>query len=83
MVMSGKKKFKSGKLNAVTEGILIDALKLWQQEFIGEIRKMEADGKRVMFHPNWTAVMLYEFGLSSVWMNCQSTSLLKNRCRTV
>jgi hypothetical protein len=63
MVMSGKKKFKSGKLNAVTEGILIDALKLWQQEFIGEIRKMEADGKRVMFHPNWTAVMLYEFGV--------------------
>jgi hypothetical protein len=63
MVMSGKKKFKSGKLNAVTEGILIDALKLWQQEFIGEIRKMEADGKRIMFHPNWTAVMLYEFGL--------------------
>jgi hypothetical protein len=63
MVMSGKKKFKSGKLNAVTEGILIDALKLWQQEFIGEIRKMEADGKRVMFHPNWTAVMLREFGL--------------------
>ena len=61
--MSGKKKFKSGKLNAVTEGILIDALKLWQQEFIGEIRKMEADGKRIMFHPNWTAVMLYEFGL--------------------
>jgi hypothetical protein len=58
-----KKKFKSGKLNAVTEGILIDALKLWQQEFIGEIRKMEADGKRLMFHPNWTAVMLYEFGL--------------------
>ena len=61
--MSGKKKFKSGKLNAVTEGILIDALKLWQKEFIGEIRKMEADGKRLMFHPNWTAVMLYEFGL--------------------
>ena len=61
--MSGKKKFKSGKLNAVTEGILIDALKLWQQEFIGEIRKMEADGKRIMFHPNWTAVMLREFGV--------------------
>jgi hypothetical protein len=63
MVMSGKKKFKSGKLNAVTESILVDALKLWQQEFIGEIRKMEADGKRVMFHPNWTAVMLREFGV--------------------
>ena len=58
-----RKTYKSGKLNAVTEGILIDALKLWQQEFIGEIRKMEADGKRVMFHPNWTAVMLREFGV--------------------
>ena len=24
---------------------------------------MEADGKRSMFHPNWTAVMLHEFGV--------------------
>ena len=63
MVMSGKKKYRSGKLNPVTEQILVEALKLWQQEFIGEIRKMEADGKRVMFHPNWTAVMLREFGV--------------------
>lgn len=61
--MSAKKKYRSGKLNPVTETILVDALKLWQQEFIGEIRKMEADGKRSMFHPNWTAVMLYEFGV--------------------
>ena len=58
-----KKKFKSGKLNAVTEGILIDALKLWQNKFIGEIRELETQGKRSMFHPNWTAVMLYEFGV--------------------
>ena len=58
-----KKKYRSGKLNPVTETILIDALKLWQENFIGEIRKMEADGKRSMFHPNWTAVMLYEFGV--------------------
>ena len=58
-----KKKYRSGKLNPVTEHILIDALKLWQENFIGEIRKMEADGKRSMFHPNWTAVMLYEFGV--------------------
>lgn len=61
--MSGKKKYRSGKLNPVTESILVDALKLWQKEFIAEIRKMEADGKRSMFHPNWTAVMLREFGI--------------------
>ena len=58
-----KKKYRSGKLNPVTETILVDALKLWQENFIGEIRKMEADGKRSMFHPNWPAVMLYEFGV--------------------
>ena len=63
MVMSGKKKYRSGKLNPVTESILVEALKLWQNEFVAEIRKMEADGKRVMFHPNWTAVMLREFGV--------------------
>ena len=61
--MSGKKKFKSGKLNPVTEQILVEALKLWQNEFVAEIRKMEVDGKRSMFHPNWTAVMLREFGV--------------------
>ena len=36
-----KKKFKSGKLNAVTEGILIDALKLWQQKFSDSDRDWE------------------------------------------
>jgi len=30
--MSGKKKYRSGKLNPVTESILVDALKLWQKE---------------------------------------------------
>jgi hypothetical protein len=63
MVMSGKKKYRSGKLNPVTEQILVEALKLWQNEFVAEIRKMEVDGKRSMFHPNWTAVMLREFGI--------------------
>ena len=61
--MSANKKYRSGKLNPVTEQILVDALKLWQEQFVAEIRKMEADGKRSMFHPNWTAVMLYEFGV--------------------
>ena len=58
-----KKKYKSGKLTPITEHILVEALKLWQQEFVNEIRKMEADGKRSMFHPNWTAVMMREFGV--------------------
>jgi hypothetical protein len=62
MVMT-KKKYKSGKLTPMTEQILVNALKLWQQEFVSEIRKMEADGKRSMFHPNWTAVMMREFGI--------------------
>ena len=62
-VMSGKKKYRSGKLNPVTEQILVDALKMWQEQFVAEIREMEADGKRSMFHPNWTAVMLREFGI--------------------
>ena len=57
------KKYRSGKLNPVTEQILVDALKMWQEQFVAEIRKMEADGKRSMFHPNWTAVMLREFGI--------------------
>ena len=58
-----KKKYKSGKLTPMTEQILVNALKLWQQEFVSEIHKMEADGKRSMFHPNWTAVMMREFGI--------------------
>lgn len=61
--MSGKKKYRSGKLNPVTESILVDALKLWQKEFVAEIRELETQGKRSMFHPNWTAVMLREFGI--------------------
>lgn len=61
--MSGKKKYRSGKLTPVTESILVDALKLWQKEFVAEIRELEAQGKRSMFHPNWTAVMLREFGI--------------------
>jgi hypothetical protein len=57
-----KKKYKSGKLTPMTEHILVDALKLWQQEFI-KVIKTQGDGKRSMFHPNWTAVMLREFGI--------------------
>jgi hypothetical protein len=61
-LMTTKKKYKSGKLTPMTERILIDALILWQQEFI-KVIKTQGDGKRSMFHPNWTAVMLREFGI--------------------
>ena len=61
-LMTTKKKYKSGKLTPMTEHILVDALKLWQQEFI-KVIKTQGDGKRSMFHPNWTAVMLREFGV--------------------
>ena len=62
MVMK-RKTYKSGKLTPMTEHILVEALKLWQQAFIAEIREVEARGERSMFHPNWTALMLREFGI--------------------
>ena len=58
-----RKTYKSGKLTPMTEHILVEALKLWQQAFIAEIREVEARGERSMFHPNWTALMLREFGI--------------------
>ena len=45
------------------EGVLIDALKLWQGAFIEELGKMKAQGKQPMFHENWTSLMLREFGV--------------------
>ena len=62
MVMK-RKTYKSGKLTPMTEHILVEALKLWQQAFIAEIREVEARGERSMFHPNWTALMMREFGI--------------------
>ena len=58
-----KKTYKSGKLTPMTEHILVEALKLWQQAFIAEIREVEARGERSMFHPNSTALMMREFGI--------------------
>jgi hypothetical protein len=59
MVMKSKK----GKISPVMEGVLVDALKLWQGAFIEELGKMKAQGKNPMFHENWTAIMLREFGV--------------------
>ncbi len=41
-----KKKYKSGKLTPMTERILVDALILWQQEFI-KVIKTQDDGQDI------------------------------------
>jgi hypothetical protein len=56
-------KSKKGKISPVMESVLVDALKLWQGAFIEELAKMKADGKRPMFHENWTSLQLREFGV--------------------
>ena len=56
-------KSKTGKISPVMESVLVDALKLWQAEFIAELGKMKAEGKQPMFHENWTSLMLREFGV--------------------
>ena len=56
-------KNKKGKISPVMESVLVDALKLWQAEFIAELGKMKAEGKQPMFHENWTSLQLREFGV--------------------
>ena len=51
-VMSGKKKYRSGKLNPVTESILVDALKLWQKEFVADFAVAGSAGAPCSNHPN-------------------------------
>jgi hypothetical protein len=56
-------KNKKGKISPVMESVLVDALKLWQAEFIAALAKMKAEGKQPMFHENWTSLQLREFGV--------------------
>jgi hypothetical protein len=56
-------KSKKGTVSPVMEVVLINALKLWQSSFIQELDQMKAEGKRPMFHPNWTSLMMQEFGI--------------------
>ena len=58
-----KAKNKSGKVSPIMEVVLINALRLWQVSFIEELDQMKANGKRPMFHPNWTSLMMREFGI--------------------
>ena len=57
-----KRKYPKAQLDAVLECVLIESLQLWQNAFIQELDNMKATGKIPMFHPNWTAQMLREFG---------------------
>jgi hypothetical protein len=56
-------KSKKGTVSPIMEVVLINALKLWQSSFIQELDQMKAEGKRPMFHPNWTSLMMQEFGI--------------------
>jgi hypothetical protein len=56
-------KSKKGKISPIMENVLINALQLWQQEFIKELDRIKAEGKQPMFHENWTSLMLREFGV--------------------
>jgi hypothetical protein len=56
-------KSKKGTVSPVMEVVLIQALKLWQSRFIQDLDQMKAEGKRPMFHPNWTSLMMQDFGI--------------------
>ena len=59
-----KQKSKSGKISPIMQAVLVDALVLWQLNFLNELDKIKGEGKRSIFHANWSAQMLQEFGLS-------------------
>jgi len=56
-------KSKKGTVSPIMEVVLINALKLWQVHFLNELDQMKAEGKRPMFHPNWTSLMMQDFGI--------------------
>ena len=56
-------KSKKGTVSPIMEVVLINALKLWQSSFIQELDQMKAEGKRPVFHPNWTSLMMQDFGI--------------------
>ena len=59
-----KQKSKSGKISPIMQAVLVDALVLWQLNFLNELDKIKGEGKRSIFHANWSSQMLQEFGLS-------------------
>ena len=59
-----KQKSKKGTISPIMEVVLVQALQIWQQSFLEELEQVEAEGKRSIFHANWSAQMLQEFGVS-------------------
>ena len=59
-----KQKSKSGKVSPIMQAVLVDALKLWQLNFLNDLDRIKGEGKRSLFHANWSSQMLQEFGLS-------------------
>jgi hypothetical protein len=59
-----KQKSKSGKISPIMQAVLVDALVLWQLNFLNELDRIKGEGKRSIFHANWSSQMLQEFGLS-------------------
>ena len=59
-----KQKSKSGKVSPIMQAVLVDALRLWQLSFLNDLDKIKGEGKRSIFHANWSSQMLQEFGVS-------------------
>ena len=59
-----KQKSKSGKISPIMQAVLVDALVLWQLNFLNELDRIKGEGKGSIFHANWSSQMLQEFGLS-------------------
>lgn len=59
-----KQKSKTGKISPIMQEVLVQALQIWQQSFLEELEQVKVEGKRSVFHANWSAQMLQEFGLS-------------------
>ena len=59
-----KQKSKKGTISPIMQAVLVQALQIWQQSFLDELDKIKGEGKRSIFHANWSAQMLQEFGVS-------------------
>ena len=58
-----KQKSKKGKVSPIMQAVLVDALKLWQLSFLNHLDRIKGEGKRSLFHANWSSQMLQEFGI--------------------
>jgi hypothetical protein len=59
-----KQRSKKGTITPIMEAVLVQALQVWQLSFLNELDEIKAEGKRSIFHANWSSQMLQEFGIS-------------------